>query len=154
MQRTYSTADMQFDGGSRGNPGPSAAAAWVEFCDGSLKRKASEYIGVATNNVAEYKALLVGLRLAREMDVKRLIIKGDSNLVVNHINGKWECNVPELRELRDEALGILNGFFVDWELSHVPRAQNREADALATETLDRIKRREKERTKGIRGFRR
>lgn len=146
-QRNYYTAEMKFDGGSRGNPGPAAAAAVVRFCDDGYMKTVGKYIGEHSNNYAEYRALIEGLKLAREMGVKRLIIFGDSNLVVNHVNGRWACNVDELKDSLKEAKGLLNGWFVDWEISHVPRSLNRFADEIATQVLDAHKRREKERSK-------
>lgn len=142
---------MQFDGGSRGNPGPAAGAAIVTFDDGNSEAR-GVYLGDdVTNNAAEYHALIVGLRLAQSMGVNEISITGDSKLVVNHVNGDWECKHPDLRPLMKEARGILNGFFVDWELVYVPRAQNKCADAMCNRTLDAVQR---ARRSGIKGFRR
>lgn len=137
---------LTFDGGSRGNPGPSAAAAVLTCEDGTVEGS-SIYLGEVTNNIAEYKALILGIKLAQRFGVKDLSIKGDSKLVVNHLNGVWSCNAPSLSHLLKEADGLLSGWFISWEIDHIPRKKNKKADALVNETLDAVARRKKKQRK-------
>jgi ribonuclease HI len=125
---------MTFDGGSRGNPGPAAAGAVVVLEDGTVKLR-HKYIGRTTNNVAEYKALIVGCNLALDHKVTDIEIKGDANLIVNHVNGLWICKAPNLKIVLRQATAILT-HFESWTLSHHHRSYNREADLLVNLCLD------------------
>ena len=128
-------AVVHVDGGARGNPGPAATGVVIESPDGAVLYAGGETIGVATNNVAEYRALLAGLEHARELGVTDLEVLGDSALVVNQVNGTWRIKEPHLRPLREEAVRALAGFD-RWKLRHVPRAKNADADALVNQALD------------------
>ena len=125
---------VYFDGGSRGNPGP-AAVGWVLVTDGGIVAEGSERIGRATNNQAEYEALIRALEAATEYGFEELVIKGDSQLVVKQVRGEWDTNDPTLRENRVRARELLQR--VDsWSIDHVPREINARADELVNEALD------------------
>jgi ribonuclease HI len=127
-------AYVYFDGASRGNPGP-ASIGWVIVTSDGIAAEGSETIGRATNNQAEYEALIRGLRAARDYGFDSVEIKGDSQLIVKQVTGTWNTNDPELREYRVTVREILTDFD-DWELQHVPREINERADELANEALD------------------
>lgn len=126
------------DGGARGNPGPAAIGAVVY--DPSTEpptrlAAVSERIGVTTNNVAEYRALIAGLEAARRFPARRMSVRADSLLVVRQIEGTWRVKQAHLQPLVDEARALLRAYeHVD--LAHVPREQNVEADALVNAALD------------------
>jgi len=123
-----------FDGASRGNPGP-AAVGWVLVSDDGVVAEGHERIGRATNNQAEYAALVRVLEAAADYGFEEVRIRGDSQLVVKQVTGAWDTNDPELREKRIEARSILDGF-EEWSITHVPREVNGRADELANEALD------------------
>jgi ribonuclease HI len=127
-------AYVYFDGASRGNPGP-AAAGWVVVTSDGIAAEGGETIGRATNNQAEYEALIRALRTARDYGFNSVEVKGDSQLIVKQVTGAWDTNDPELREHRVTVRELLTEFD-DWELSHVPREINERADELANEALD------------------
>ena len=127
-------AYVYFDGASRGNPGP-AAAGWVVVTSDGIAAQGGERIGRATNNQAEYEALIRALRAARDYGFDTVEVKGDSQLIVKQVTGAWNTNDPELREHRVTVRELLTEFD-DWELSHVPREINERADELANEALD------------------
>jgi ribonuclease HI len=127
-------AYVYFDGASRGNPGP-GSIGWVIVTSDGIVAEGSETIGRATNNQAEYEALIRGLRAARDYGFDSVEIKGDSQLIVKQVTGTWNTNDPELREYRVTVREILTDFD-DWELQHVPREINERADELANEALD------------------
>lgn len=129
------TAIVHADGGSRGNPGPAAIGAIVTAEDGRVLYEISEYIGIATNNVAEYRALIEGLRAALELKYNRVRVRMDSELIVRQLLGQYRVKNEGLRPLYEEARRLL-GRFVEVDLQHVPRALNREADALVNQALD------------------
>ena len=126
---------VHVDGGSRGNPGPAAAAAVVSTPDGEVLDEASEVIGVATNNVAEYRALLLGLRRARALGATEIEIVNDSELVARQVNGLYKVKHADMRPLFETARAEL-GRFERWSVRNVPRAQNAAADALVNAALD------------------
>ncbi|MWG35436.1 ribonuclease HI [Halomarina oriensis] len=127
-------AHVYFDGASRGNPGP-AAVGWVIVTGDGIAAEGSECIGRATNNQAEYEALLHALEAAADYGFDSLQIRGDSQLVVKQVKGAWNTNDPELREKRVRARELLREFD-EWSLDHVPREINDRADELANEALD------------------
>ena len=127
-------AHVYFDGASRGNPGP-AAIGWVIVTDEGIVAEGSERIGRATNNQAEYEALLGALEAATDYGFEELVIKGDSQLIVKQVRGEWDANDPALREKRVRARELLRGVD-EWSLDHVPREINDRADELANEALD------------------
>ncbi|MDZ7701925.1 MAG: ribonuclease HI [Halobacteriales archaeon] len=125
---------LYFDGASRGNPGPSAVG-WVLVSGDGIVAEAGERIGRATNNQAEYRALIRGLEAARDYGFDELEVRGDAELIVKQVTGEWDANDPTLREHRVTARELLSGFG-EWSISHVPRAVNDRADELANEALD------------------
>jgi ribonuclease HI len=125
------------DGGARGNPGPAAAAAVVSTPEGEVLDEAAELLGRATNNVAEYRRLLLGLRRARELGATEVEVVNDSELVAKQITGAYKVKHPDMRPLHAEALAALGGF-ERWTVRSVPRAQNARADALVNAALDRM----------------
>ncbi len=126
---------VEFDGGARGNPGPAAIGAVVrDAASGAELASVSERIGVATNNVAEYKALIAGLKAAAPFGARRLLVRGDSLLVVRQLRGEYKVRHPDLRPLFAEARVLLQNY--DATIEHVPRAQNSYADALVNAALD------------------
>jgi ribonuclease HI len=127
-------AHVYFDGGSRGNPGP-AAIGWVIVTSDGIAAEGSERIGKATNNQAEYEALIRALEAAADIGFEELIVKGDSQLIVKQVRGEWDTNDPELREKRVRARELLRNF-EEWSIDHVPREINERADELVNEALD------------------
>jgi ribonuclease HI len=128
---------VHVDGGARGNPGPAAAAAVVSTPEGEVLDEAAELLGRATNNVAEYRGLLLGLRRARELGATEVEVVNDSELVAKQITGAYKVKHPDMRPLHAEALAALGGF-ARWTVRSVPRAQNARADALVNAALDRM----------------
>jgi ribonuclease HI len=128
---------VHVDGGARGNPGPAAAAAVVSTPEGEVLDEAAELLGRATNNVAEYRGLLLGLRRARELGATEVDVVNDSELVAKQITGAYKVKHPDMRPLHAEALATLGGF-ERWTVRSVPRAQNARADALVNAALDRM----------------
>jgi ribonuclease HI len=126
---------VHVDGGARGNPGPAAVAAVVSAPDGAVLSEAGEYIGEATNNVAEYRALLLGLSLARELGATAVEVVNDSELVARQIGGQYKVKHAGLKPLFQEAMAALRQFD-GWSVRNVPRAQNERADGLVNEALD------------------
>ncbi len=127
-------AHLYFDGASRGNPGP-AAVGWVIVTSDGITAEGSERIGRATNNQAEYEALIRALEAAVEYGFDELRIKGDSQLIVKQVRGEWDVNDPTLREKRLHARELLNQVET-WSIDHVPREINHRADELANNALD------------------
>jgi ribonuclease HI len=123
------------DGGARGNPGPAAAAAVVTTPEGEVVEQRGERLGTATNNVAEYRAVLLGIDLARELGASELELVGDSELVVRQIRGEYKVKDLGLKPLRDKVQAALEGFD-EWSIRHVRREENAAADLLVNETLD------------------
>ena len=122
------------DGGARGNPGP--AAIGVVIRSGSeVVGEVSERIGEATNNVAEYRALLAGIEKASELGATELELVGDSELVVRQVRGEYKVKNAGIKPLHAEVLTALDGFD-SWTIEHVRREENAEADALVNQALD------------------
>jgi ribonuclease HI len=126
---------VNVDGGARGNPGPAAIAAVVSTPDGAVLESRGEAIGVATNNVAEYRALLLGIDRARELGASELELVGDSELVVRQVRGEYKVKDAGLKPLHAQVLQALEGFD-DWSIRHVRREHNADADRLVNEALD------------------
>ena len=126
---------VHVDGGARGNPGPAAAAAVVSTPDGDVLDEAQQTLGVATNNVAEYRGLLLGLERARALGATEVEVVNDSELVARQVNGQYKVKHPDMKPLHAQALAALQGFD-RWKLRSVPRAQNAAADALVNAALD------------------
>ncbi|MCX5382761.1 bifunctional RNase H/acid phosphatase [Streptomyces sp. NBC_00083] len=131
---------VEADGGSRGNPGPAGYGAVVlDPATGETLAEAAEFIGVATNNVAEYKGLIAGLRAARELDpAARVRVRMDSKLVVEQMSGRWKIKHPDMKPLAAEAGRVLPPSQVSYEW--IPRERNKHADRLANEAMDAGKR--------------
>ncbi|MFW5984058.1 MAG: ribonuclease HI family protein [Halobacteria archaeon] len=125
---------VEFDGASRGNPGRSAVGYVIRDEDGVVKQE-GEVIGEATNNEAEYVALLRGLVEARELGYGVVEAVGDSELVVKQVGGDWRCRADNLKPLCDEVLEVA-GAFDEFGIRHVPRGTNEEADEMANRALD------------------
>jgi ribonuclease HI len=124
------------DGGSRGNPGPAAYGAVIEDPRGQVAARLSDFLGVQTNNYAEYAGLLAVLKWAAQNGVGRLRVVSDSELMVKQMNGTYKVASPGLRPLWEEARQLarkLDGF----QMRHTLRAGNKEADRLANEAMDR-----------------
>jgi ribonuclease HI len=126
---------VNVDGGARGNPGPAAVGVVVQAPEGDVLEERGEAIGVATNNVAEYRALLLGIERAVELGASELELVGDSELVVRQVKGEYKVKDATLRELHAEVKRALRGF-ESWSIRHVRREQNAEADRLVNEALD------------------
>ena len=129
------TARLFTDGGARGNPGPAAYAYVLETEDGTVLAQHGEAIGVATNNVAEYSALVAGLRRADELGVSRLEVVSDSELLVKQMRGEYRVKNEALRALSVEAARLARRFDA-LEYRHVKRAHNELADSLVNRALD------------------
>ncbi|HEY1986356.1 MAG TPA: ribonuclease HI family protein [Terracidiphilus sp.] len=124
------------DGGSRGNPGPSGFGAVIEDAHGRIVARLSSYLGVQTNNYAEYSGLLAVLKWAVENGVKRLRVVSDSELMVKQMAGKYKVASPILRPLWEEARRLARQLSA-FEMTHTLRAGNKEADRLANEAMDK-----------------
>lgn len=126
-------AHVYFDGASHGNPGP-AAIGWVLVTDEGIVTEGNKTIGRATNNQAEYEALIRALEVAVDYGFETVHVRGDSELIIKQLRGEYQVSDPRLREYRVQAMELLDQF-ADWELTHVPRDVNERADSLATEAL-------------------
>ncbi|HVY95451.1 MAG TPA: ribonuclease HI family protein [Solirubrobacterales bacterium] len=126
---------VNVDGGARGNPGPAAVGVVVRDADGGVLEERGERIGRATNNVAEYRALLLGIERAAAHGADELDLVGDSELVVKQMKGEYKVKDATMRELNAEVKAALRGFR-SWSIRHVRRAENADADRLVNEALD------------------
>jgi ribonuclease HI len=126
---------VHVDGGSRGNPGPGAAAAVLSTPDGDVVDEAAVTLGRVTNNVAEYRGLLLGLERAKTLGADEIEVVNDSELIAHQVNGRYKVKHPDMKPLHAEALAALRGF-ERWSIRPVPRAQNADADALVNQALD------------------
>jgi ribonuclease HI len=138
-------AILYFDGCSKGNPGPSGSGAMIKYNDLN-DISLCEYVGNTTNNVAEYKGLILGLKyLNKHLNkLKHLIIKGDSMLVINHMTGKYKVKSPNLLPLYNEAKELIQqiknvNIEIDIVFLYIPREENKEADYLANMGLKTFK---------------
>ncbi|MEU6197949.1 bifunctional RNase H/acid phosphatase [Streptomyces sp. NPDC047061] len=131
---------VEADGGSRGNPGPAGyGAVVIDAATGETLTEAAEYLGVVTNNVAEYRGLLAGLRAAHDLDPSATVhVRMDSKLVVEQMSGRWKIKHPDMKPLAAEAARVLPAAQVTYEW--IPREQNKHADRLANEAMDAGKR--------------
>lgn len=131
---------VEADGGSRGNPGPAGyGAVVIDPATGEPLAETAEYIGVATNNVAEYRGLIAGLTAAKALfpdagDALRVHVRMDSKLVVEQMSGRWKIKHPDMKPLAARAAAVLPPSSVTYEW--IPRAQNKHADRLANEAMD------------------
>jgi ribonuclease HI len=137
---------VRTDGAARGNPGPASAGAVLISLDRPDARDPlaapdaaiSDYLGIQTNNVAEYTAVVRAVALALELGARRLELLLDSKLIVEQLAGRWRVKDVKLRPLWAEALRMLRQLPGGWVAAHVPRAQNSLADAMANEAIDRV----------------
>jgi ribonuclease HI len=126
---------LHVDGGARGNPGPAAIGVVVSSPEGEVLEEVAETIGAATNNVAEYRALLRGLERAQALGATEVEIINDSELVAKQLTGAYKVKHPAMKPLYAEAIAALRGFD-GWRVRTVPRAQNARADELVNRALD------------------
>jgi ribonuclease HI len=126
---------VNVDGGARGNPGPAAIGVVVRNDAGAVVEQVGETIGTATNNVAEYRALLRGIELASAHGADEVELIGDSELIVRQIEGRYKVKHADMKELHAQAKKMLADFD-NWSIRHVKRAQNADADKLVNEALD------------------
>lgn len=126
---------VNVDGGARGNPGPAAIAAVIRDEGGEVLEEVGERIGRATNNVAEYRALLLGIERAATLGASELELVGDSELIVRQVKGEYKVKDAALRELHAEVKRALEPFD-RWSIRHVRRERNADADRLVNEALD------------------
>jgi ribonuclease HI len=120
------------DGGSRGNPGP-AASGYVIFCDEKIINQGGEFLGIDTNNVAEWNSLILVLKKAKEDSLYPILIKMDSLLVVSQVQDKWKVKTPHLLPYYQQAKALMNKQIT---IQHVLRGYNKEADKVVNEILD------------------
>lgn len=128
-------ATLYTDGGARGNPGPAGIGFVLVSDAGEERAAAGRFLGEATNNVAEYEALLAGLRAARALGVEELLVRADSELVVKQMRGEYRVKHPNLKPLFVSAQELVRGFS-KVRFEHVRRADNARADGLANEAMD------------------
>jgi ribonuclease HI len=133
---TDETLTLQFDGGSRGNPGPAGIGVVVRAADGTPLVTLGRFIGRATNNVAEYTALITALREAGKLGARRVVVRGDSELIIKQLRGEYRVKHPDMKVLYDQARQLLSGF-EHFEITHNLRNHNELADRLANLAMDR-----------------
>jgi ribonuclease HI len=129
---------VHVDGGARGNPGPAAAACVISSPEGDVLGEHAQLLGKVTNNVAEYRALLLGLRHASELGANEIEVIGDSELISKQVSGLYKVKHEAMKPLHREAMEALRGF-ERWSIRTVPRAQNAHADALVNAALDQAR---------------
>ncbi|HTW12880.1 MAG TPA: ribonuclease HI family protein [Solirubrobacteraceae bacterium] len=135
MAAAHERLVLHVDGGARGNPGPAAIGVVFSTPEGEQVDELAQTIGVATNNVAEYQALLRGLERATALGAREVQVINDSELVAKQVNGVYKVKHPAMQPLHAQALAALAGF-ERWSISSVPRAQNAGADRLVNQALD------------------
>ncbi len=127
---------VEADGGSRGNPGIAAGGAVVLDDDGAVLSEVGVYVGIASNNVAEYSGLIAGLERAFELDPEASVhVRMDSKLVIEQMSGRWKIKHPDMQVLAETAKALIEDHDVTFEW--VPRLSNKLADAAANESMDR-----------------
>jgi ribonuclease HI len=126
---------VHVDGGARGNPGPAAIGVVVSDPDGTVLDEVAETIGVASNNVAEYQAVLKGVERAMALGADEIELVNDSELIARQLTGAYKVKHPAMRPLYEQAITALRPF-ARWQIRTVPRAQNARADALVNAALD------------------
>jgi ribonuclease HI len=123
------------DGAARGNPGPAGAGAVILNPEGHIVAKLGKFLGEATNNVAEYMGLILGLKRAKAMGIRELEVFADSELLVKQLSGDYAVKAEHLAPLHAEAKGLLGGF--DWiQVRHIPREENAQADLMSNRAID------------------
>lgn len=131
---TNSTYVLYCDGGARGNPGPAAAAALLYHGD-TLIAQSSAYLGDTTNNVAEYRSLIMGLELAKDRGITALLCYMDSKLIVEQVQGRYKIKAPHLKLLAESAI-VCTRKFSTFSLQHRAREKNKRADDAVNDILD------------------
>jgi len=129
------TLEIFTDGGARGNPGPAAAGVVIRDGQGRSILEAGYFLGKATNNVAEYTAMLLGLEAAQKFGAEDVSLFADSELMVKQLTGEYKVRDARLAELFEQAQRLLIGF-ESWQIKHIRRQQNRRADSLVNKALD------------------
>lgn len=127
---------LEFDGGSRGNPGPAGIGVVVRAADGTPLVTLGRFLGVCTNNVAEYKALIAALEAARKLGAKKIAVRGDSELIIKQMLGEYRVRHPDLKPLYEQAQHLYHQFD-HASISHNLRHKNELADKLANLAMDR-----------------
>jgi len=127
---------LEFDGGSRGNPGPAGIGVVVRAADGTPLVTLGRFIGTATNNVAEYRALITAMEEAQKLGAKRIVIRGDSELIIKQMKGEYRVKHPDMKDLYDEAQFLIHQFN-EATITHNLRHKNELADRLANLAMDR-----------------
>ena len=122
------------DGAARGNPGPAGAGAVVKSADGKVIAELKQPLGKTTNNVAEYKGLILGLRKAQQLGAREVEVRADSELMIKQLNRKYAVRNEGLKPLYNEAMALLNTF--QWNAEHIPREENAEADEMSNRAID------------------
>jgi ribonuclease HI len=130
------TLTLQFDGGSRGNPGPAGIGVVVSAADGMPLVTLGRFIGRATNNVAEYRALITAMVEAKKLGAKKVLIRGDSELVIKQMKGEYRVKNPDMKLLYDQAQALIVQFD-EAKIEHNLRHKNETADLLANLAMDR-----------------
>lgn len=130
---SHDPVKIYFDGGSRGNPGPAAGAAYSDWQGGQQR---VFFLESATNNEAEYHGLLMGIAMAKDLGLTHVHFFGDSKLVVMQVSGEWQAKHPRMDELKQKALEALCGI-ARWQIAWIRREENAEADRIANEEMDR-----------------
>jgi ribonuclease HI len=130
------TLTLEFDGGSRGNPGPAGIGVVVRAADGTPLVTLGRFIGRATNNVAEYRALITAMQQAQKLGGRRILIRGDSELIIKQMRGEYRVKHPDMRALYDEAQHLLHQFD-EARIEHNLRHKNELADKLCNLAMDR-----------------
>jgi ribonuclease HI len=126
---------VNVDGASKGNPGESGIGVAIFDKDLNLINEACDYLGVATNNVAEYRALILGIKLSTKYNAKMVLFKADSELMVKQIKGEYRVKNAQLKLLFTEAQSLLKKL-PKWEIMHIPREENKEADLMANKGVE------------------
>lgn len=126
---------LMVDGAARGNPGEAGCGALILDDRGAVRKKLSRYLGVATNNVAEYEALIMGLEALLELNAKRVRIQSDSELMVHQLNGIYRVRDEKLKKLHEKARRLLR-LLGSYRIIHVGREENRAADRLANRGIE------------------
>jgi ribonuclease HI len=128
------------DGASRGNPGESGIGLLVKDENGNIVLSLSAYIGKTTNNIAEYTALLVLLKRVKDLECTKLVVHSDSELMVRQIHGQYKVKDTNIRKYYQKVAGLLDEMPFEFELKHIPREQNSDADRLANRGIETKKR--------------
>jgi len=133
----YTEANLYTDAGSRGNPGPAGVGIVLTTTDNKVITETSIFLGVTTNNAAEYMGLIYGLQIAQQHGISRINIFTDSMLIVKHISGEYKIRNTRLEPLYKRVQELLKLFGDGYTITHIERAKNARADKLANEAMNR-----------------